>query len=133
MRTDSEAVVTTPLCREVSSKSKETSSSLYIPNISSDISVSKPLSVRLHWSSIKENKRVIKLYTGCSSAKLFDLVVDHVRTKHRKLKYYKGPDSVSDEPKQYQISQIKHTCQRKPGPSRIVSLEDEILIILMSF
>ena len=54
-----------------------------------------------------------------------------MRTKHRKLKYYKGPDSVSDEPKQYQISPIKHLCQRKPGPSRIVSLEDEILMTLM--
>ena len=54
-----------------------------------------------------------------------------MRTKHRKLKYYKGPDSVSDEPKQYQISPIKHLCQRKPGPSHIVSLEDEILMTLM--
>ena len=48
-----------------------------------------------------------------------------------KLKYNKAPDSVSDEPKQYQISPIKHLCQRKPGPSRIVSLEDEILMTLM--
>ena len=89
------------------------------------------MSIRLHWSSIKENKRIVKLYTGCSSAKIFEFIVDHVRIKHRKLKYYKGADSISDEPKKYQVSPVKHLCQRKPGPSRIVSLEDEILITLM--
>ena len=62
---------------------------------------SNSVSIQLHWSSIKENKRVVKLYTGCSSAKIFDFIVAHVRTKHRKLKYYKGSDSVSDETKQF--------------------------------
>ena len=52
-----------------------------------------------------------------------------MRIKHRKLKYYKGADSISDEPKKYQVSPVKHLCQQKPGPSHIVSLEDEILII----
>ena len=51
--------------------------------------------------------------------------------KHRKLKDDKEPDSVSNEPKQYQTNPIKYLCQRKAGPSHIVSLEDEILMTLM--
>ena len=46
--------------------------------------------------------------------------------------YYKGSNSMNaDCPKQYQLSPIKHLSQHKPGPSRILSLEDEILMTLM--
>ena len=34
-------------------------------------------------------------------------------------------------PKQYQLSPVKDLSQHKPGPSRILSLEDEILMTLM--
>ena len=34
-------------------------------------------------------------------------------------------------PKQYQLSPVKDLSQHKPGPSRILSLEDEILMALM--
>lgn len=91
----------------------------------------QPSSCRLHWGLVKNKSRIVKLYTGCSSAKIFDFIVDHVRTKHQKLKYYKGHDSITTNPKQYQVSPIKDLCQRKPGPSRILSLEDEILMTLM--
>ena len=37
----------------------------------------------------------------------------------------------ADCPKQYQLSPVKHLSQHKPGPSRILSLEDEILMTLM--
>ena len=57
--------------------------------------------------------------------------MEHVRGKHFKLKYYKGPESINDTPKKYQISPIKSMCQRKPGPLRGILLEDEILLTLM--
>ena len=37
----------------------------------------------------------------------------------------------ADCPKQYQLSPVKRLSQHKPGPSRILSLEDEILMTLM--
>ena len=41
----------------------------------------QPKFVRLHWHCIKENERIVKLYTGCPSAKIFKSIVDHVRAK----------------------------------------------------
>lgn len=69
------------------------------------------------------------MYTGCPSSKVFRFIIEHVRPKHLKLQYYKGDNSVKN--KQYQYSPAKLFCQRKPGPSRSLSLEDEILMTLM--
>ena len=92
----------------------------------------QPKLVRLHWHFVKEKKRIVKLYTGCPSPNIFEFLVDHVRAKHQKIHYYKGSNSMNaDCPKQYQLSPVKHLSQHKPEPSRILSLEDEILMTLM--
>ena len=51
--------------------------------------IPKPLSVTMEWNTIKNNHRMVKLYTGCSSGKISNFIVDHVRQKHRKLQYCK--------------------------------------------
>ena len=63
--------------------------------------IPKPLSVTMKWNTIKNNHRMVKLYTGCSSGKIFNFIVDHVRQKHRKLQYCKGAKLLTDEPKKY--------------------------------
>ena len=90
----------------------------------------KPLKINLTWSDVKDTKRMVKVYTGCSTKKIFMFIVDHVRPKHTKLHYFKSTSSAIEE-KQYQISPIKLYCQRKPGPCRRLSLEDEIIMTLM--
>ena len=112
-------------------KSKILNSSEVIP--ANPISLlQQPKLVRLHWHFVKEKKRIVKLYTGCPSPNIFEFIVDHVRAKHQKIHYYKGSNYMNaDCPKQYQLSPVKHLSQHKPGPSRILSLEDEILMILM--
>ena len=91
----------------------------------------QPKLVRLHWHFVKEKKRIVKLYTGCPSSKFFEFIVDHVRAKHQKIHHYKGSNSMDADAKQYQLSPVKHLSQHKPGPSRILSPEDEILTTLM--
>ena len=91
----------------------------------------QPEFVRLHWVFVKENNRMVKLYTGCPSAKVFEFIVDHVRVKHQKIHYYKGSTSMNAGQKQYQLSPVKNLCQHKPGPPRILPLEEEILMTLM--
>ena len=91
----------------------------------------QPKLFRLHLHFVKEKKRIVKLYTGCPSPQIFELIVDHVRARHQKIHYYKGSNSMNADPKQYQLSPVKDLSQHKPGPSRILSLEDEILMTLM--
>ena len=98
--------------------------------LNSTVSLDKPIKNSFAWIDIKEKNRIIKLYRGCPSNKLFMFIVDHVRPKHAKLQYFKSASSVTGD-KQYQISPVKLYCQRKPGPSRRLSLEDEILMTLM--
>ena len=86
---------------------------------------------QMSWDLIKDKPGKVKLYTGCHKPEIFLFLVNHVRPKHVKLQYYKGRKSFSPEPKQYQISPVKPYCQNKPGPSRKLSLEDEILMTLM--
>ena len=50
----------------------------------------KPLKINLTWSDVKDTKRMVKLYTGCSTKKNFMFIVDHVRPKHTKLHYFKS-------------------------------------------
>ena len=38
---------------------------------------------------------------------------------------------MNADPKQYQLSPVKDLSHHKPGPSRILSLEDEILTTLL--
>ena len=91
----------------------------------------QPKLVRLHLHFVKEKKRIVKLYTGCPSPQIFEFIVDHIRAKHQNIHYYKGSNSMNADPKQYQLSPVKDLSQHKPGPSRILSLEDEILMTLM--
>ena len=84
---------------------------------------------RLSWKAIQSYQRVIKLYTGCPSAKVFMFIVNRVRRKHDKVSYYKGNSSFTV--KKYQHSPSKPLSQKKPGPSRQLDLEDEILMTLM--
>ena len=98
--------------------------------LNSTVSLEKPIKNSFAWNDIKEKNRIIKHYTGCSGNKLFMFIVDHVRPKHAKLQYFKSASSVIGD-KQYQISPVKLYCQRKPGPSRRLNLEDEILMTLM--
>ena len=78
----------------------------------------QPKLVRLHWHFVKEKKRIVKLYTGCPSPKMFEFIVDHVRAKHQKIHYCKGSNSMNADPKQYHLSPVKDLSQHKPGPSR---------------
>ena len=84
---------------------------------------------RLSWKAVEPYCRVIKLYTGCPSAKVFMFIVDRVRVKHGKVSYYKGNSSFTV--KKYQYSPSKPLSQKKPGRSRQLDLEDEILMTLM--
>lgn len=88
-----------------------------------------PVITRLSWDCIKDRKNVIKLYTGCATANTFIFIADHVRPKRQKLQYYKGDKSSTI--KQYQFSPVKPFSQNKPGPSRFLEIEDEILMTLM--
>ena len=90
----------------------------------------KNLHSRMSWNLIESNSRWVKFYTGCPTAELFMFLVDHVRPKHQKLHYSKGASSYNEKPKKYQLSPVKMLCQRKPGPVRSLSLEDEILMTL---
>ena len=86
-------------------------------------------SQRLSWEDIKSSEKMVKLYTGCPNAKVFEFIVEHVRPKHCKLQYYKG--AISSSTKKYQFSPARLFCQKKPGPARSLSLEDEVLMTLM--
>ena len=84
---------------------------------------------RLSWDSISGNNPIIKLYTGCPTAKVFLFIVDRVRSKHGKISYFKGKNSF--QVKNYQHSPSKPLSRKKTGPSRQLKLEDEILLTLM--
>ena len=90
---------------------------------------SKPMPSRLSWEQISSDVSIIKLYTGCPTAKAFMFIVNRIRPKHGKVAYYKGKES--DTVKRYQHSPSKPCSQKKPGPSRQLKLEDEILLTLM--
>ena len=86
---------------------------------------------RMSWDQIKSNNRWIKFYTGIPTSKLFMFIANLLRSKHQKLHYYNGSSSSDDKVRKYQKSPVKLFCQKKPGPSRMLSLEDEILMTLM--
>ena len=80
---------------------------------------------------VKEEKHIVKLYTGCPSAKIFEFIVDYVQAKRQKIHYCEGSNYMNADPKQYQLRLVKDLSQHKHGPSRILSLENEILTTLM--
>ena len=106
-----------------------TSSRYILPEVEV-VSVSREVcNTRMSWHQIKFNNRWIKFYTGIPTSKLFMFIANQLRSKHQKLHYYNG--FSDDKAKKYQISPVKLFCQKKPGPSRTLSLEDEILMTLM--
>ena len=68
---------------------------------------------RLSWDSISGNSPIIKLYTGCPTAKVFLFIVDRVRSKHGKISYFKGKNSF--QIKNYQHSPSKPLSRKKTG------------------
>ena len=86
----------------------------------------------MSWNMIKGKKRLVKFDTGCPTAEIFMFTVDHVRTKHSKLHYYRGSTSNANKTKKYQISPVTQFSQKKPEKkSKKLSLENEILMALM--
>ena len=84
----------------------------------------------MSWAAIQGKNTTVKFYTGILTTKLFLFVANLLKQKHRKIHYYSGNTS-SGEPKRYQISPIKLFCQQKPGRSRKLYVEDELLTTLM--
>ena len=66
----------------------------------------------------------MKLYTGLDNYDLFEWVYNQVKGKVPVLQYYKGPDS--HKLKRYQMDRSK-----KPGPERVLSPENELLLTPM--
>ena len=85
--------------------------------------------VTFKFENIKHSDALLKVYTGCPSSEIFYFIVDKVRPHSAKLHYYRG--QVSHKSKKYQHSPSKAGCQTKPGPKRLLSLENEILMTLM--
>lgn len=83
----------------------------------------------LKFNHIKHSDALVKLYTGCPSSEIFNIIVDKVKPHSSKLHYYRGQES--HDLKKYQHSPSSAGCQRKPGPKRQLSLENEILLTLM--
>ena len=73
-------------------------------------------SSRLSWESISGSNSIITVYTGCPTAKVFLFIVDRISSKHRKVSYFKGKDSL--KAKSYQLSPSKDLSRKKLGPSR---------------
>ena len=48
---------------------------------------------RLSWESISGSNSIINLYTVCPTAKVFLFIVDRIRSKLRKVRYFNGRDS----------------------------------------
>ncbi|XP_033644393.1 uncharacterized protein LOC117304024 [Asterias rubens] len=69
---------------------------------------------------IKNNERLMKLYTGLQSYEAFMCVFDHVKLKMGRLHYYSGSTSH------------KTKCWQKTGAAeRELSMKDELLLTLM--
>ena len=97
--------------------------------ISENMANAKVINIpHLSWDYVKEHPRIVKVYTGCHTPQAFEFIVGRVKPKHVKIQYFKGSGSGY---KNYQSSPSKPMCRRKPGPSRKMSLEDEILLVLM--
>ena len=98
----------------------------YTPSTNREVRIKQ-----LSWEAVCPFPKVIKLYTGCSSEKVFMFIVNRVRSKYKKVSYFKD-HSRSFTIKQYQHSPAsKYLSRRKPGPSRQLHLEDEVLLTLM--
>jgi hypothetical protein len=86
---------------------------------------------RLTWEAVRSLPKVIKLYTGCPTENVFLYIVSRVKAKHKKVSYFMD-HKRSFEPKQYQFSPAsKLLSKKKPGPSRQLLVEDEVLLTLM--
>ncbi|XP_065650699.1 uncharacterized protein LOC124808658 isoform X2 [Hydra vulgaris] len=86
---------------------------------------------RLTWEAVRSLPKVIKLYTGCPTENVFLYIVSRVQAKHKKISYFMD-HKRSFEPKQYQfIPASKPLSKKKPGPSRQLFVEDEVLLTLM--
>ena len=45
---------------------------------------------RLCWEAVSSNDSIMKLYTGCPTAKVFMFIVNRIRPEHGKVSYYRG-------------------------------------------
>ncbi|XP_038059230.1 uncharacterized protein LOC119730420 [Patiria miniata] len=74
--------------------------------------------------SIKHSDELIQLHTGLPSYQYFKWIYKEVDKASENMKYWHG--NGSEKAKKY-----IETNQKKPGPSRVVSKENELLITLM--
>ena len=56
----------------------------YTPSTNREVRIKQ-----LSWEAVCPFPKVIKLYTGCSSEKVFMFIVNRVRSKHKKVSYFK--------------------------------------------
>ena len=78
---------------------------------------------RVSIDKIKDCDKHINLYTGLPTYGHFRWVFDEVKEAAEKMTYWKGTQSAEREPKSVQ--------QQKRGPSRLLSLDNELLLTLM--
>ena len=100
--------------RNENAKLKESLDSVRKNNSSDNFSIDK----------IKDSDYLVKLHTGLDNFKVFEWIYDQVKDKVPYMQYYKGPES--HDVKRYQVTKCK-----KPGPERILSAENELLLTLI--
>lgn len=80
----------------------------------------------------------VKFYTGFDSTIHFKAIFDHLLPKARNMQYWRGPKQTDDEaPSRYDfdlsspIASIYSQSYGRPGPSRKLHLEQEMLLVMM--
>ncbi|XP_049442238.1 uncharacterized protein LOC125894701 [Epinephelus fuscoguttatus] len=75
-------------------------------------------------SAIKHSDELMRLHTGIENYAIFQWMFNEVRSKLPSIHYFKGVQS--QKVKRYQI-----VAEKKPGPQRKLSHENELLLTLM--
>ena len=82
---------------------------------------------RIGYDQILKNDKKIKYYTGLPSREVFNLLYDYVHPKVEKMAYWRGTKHVIGSKRIRKF--IK--SPKKFGPSRKLSIKDELLMVLM--
>ncbi len=75
-------------------------------------------------STIKHSDELMRLHTGLENYTIFQWLFNEVRSKQPSIHYFKS--AQSQKVKRYQIA-----AEKKPGPQRKLSPENELLLTLM--
>ena len=100
--------------RNENAKLKESLDSVRKNNSSDNFSIDK----------VKDSDYLVKLHMGLDNFKVFVWIYDQVKDKVPYMQYYKGPGS--HDVKRYQVTKCK-----MPGPERILSAKNKLLLTLM--